>query len=85
MLLMQGVLIGMNTKHSPTRKHLAFFSVNLILSTALGHGLSNWLYYTYVSSDGMTKAVGALGLQIGVVLAAIASVCALVTHNRWRK
>ncbi len=83
-LILQGGLISLDERRCPTRKLLAFFCGNLLVSTALAHVLSTWLYYTRVSSDFMSKAVGSVGLHLGILVVLVLSAVALGMYGRKR-
>lgn len=83
-LLIQVGTIWLNDKVSGSRWTLAFLCANLLAATAVAHKLSSALYCSRVSSDGLSYAIGELGLIGGVVLVAVMSVFAIATRA-WRK
>ena len=72
-LLIQVGTIWLNDKVSGSRWTLAFLCANLIAATGVAHWLSNTLYCSRVSADGLSFAIGELGLYAGVALTAVMS------------
>ena len=48
--------------------YFALLGLDLALAVAVGSALNTWLYYRFVSSDGMTPVVGMLMAFLGVGL-----------------
>lgn len=84
-LLIQVGLITLNNHVTKSRWTLAFLCANLLAATAIAHMLSSALYCSRVSSDGMSFAIGELGMIGGVVLVAIMSVFAIAARGWHRK
>ncbi len=82
LILLQIGLITQDKRRCPARKHLAFVCGNLLLSTIVANDLSNWLYYTRVSSDNMTRWLGQTGPFVGAVFVLILSAVALANHSK---
>ena len=83
-LLIQVGTIWLNDKVSGSRWTLAFLCANLIAATGVAHWLSNTLYCSRVSADGLSFAIGELGLYAGVALTAVMSVFAVAARG-WRR
>jgi hypothetical protein len=83
-LLIQVGTIWLNDKVSGSRWTLALLCVNLIAATGVAHWLSNTLYCSWVSADGLSFAIGELGLYAGVALTAVMSVFAVAARGRRR-
>lgn len=83
-LLIQVGTIWLNDKASGSRWTLALLCANLIAATGVAHWLSNTLYCSRVSADGLSFAIGELGLYAGVALTAVMSVFAIAARG-WRK
>ena len=84
-LLIQVGTIWLNDKVSGSRWSLALLCANLIAATGVAHWLSNTLYCSRVSADGLSFAIGELGLYAGVVIVAVMSVFALAARGWTRK
>lgn len=84
-LLIQAGTIVLNDKVSGGRWTLALLCANLIAATGVAHWLSNTLYCSRVSADGLSFAIGELGLYAGVVIVAVMSVFALAARGWTRK
>ena len=84
-LLIQAGTIVLNDKVSGSRWTLALLCANLIAATGVAHWLSNTLYCSRVSADGLSFAIGELGLIGGVVIVAVMSVFALAARGWTRK
>ncbi len=84
-LLIQAGTIWLNDKVSGSRRTLAFLCANLLAATAVAHKLSSALYCSRVSADGLSVAIGALGMIGGVVIVAVMSVCAIAIRGWHRK
>ena len=81
------ILVGtiwLNDKASGSRWTLAFLCANLIAATGVAHWLSSTLYCSRVSADGLSFAIGELGLYAGVALTAVMSVFAVAARGRRR-
>ncbi len=78
-------LISLDERRCPARKHLIFSCGNLLLSTIAANDLSNWLYYTRVSSDDMSRWLGQAGTFVGVIFVLILSAVALEKHGKSHK
>ena len=83
-LLIQVGTIWLNDKASGSRWTLAFLCANLIAATGIAHWLSNTLYCSRVSADGLSFAIGELGLYAGVALTAVMSAVAVAARGRHR-
>ena len=55
-------------KHVQRPLYFALLGLDLALAVAVGSALNTWLYYRFVSSDGMTPVVGMLMAFLGVGL-----------------
>ena len=84
-LLIQAGTIVLNDKVSGSRWTLALLCANLIAATGVAHWLSNTLYCSRVSADGLSFAIGELGLYAGTVIVAVMSVFALAARGWTRK
>lgn len=83
-LLIQAGTIWLNDKVSGSRWTLALLCANLIAATGVAHWLSSTLYCSRVSSDGLSYAIGELGMIGGVVLVAVMSAFAIAARG-WRR
>ena len=83
-LLIQVGTIWLNDKASGSRWTLAFLCANLIAATGIAHKLSSVLYCSRVSSDGLSYAIGELGLIGGVIIVVVMSVFAIVAKG-WKQ
>ena len=72
-LLIQVGTICLNDKASASVWSLAILCVNLMAATGIAHWLSNTLYCSRVSLDGLSHAIGGLALIAGVTLAGVMS------------
>ena len=84
-LLIQAGTIILNDRVTQSRWTLALLCVNLTAATGIAHKLSNMLYCSRVSSDGLSYAIGGLGMIGGVALVVILSVFAIAAKGRARK
>ena len=84
-LLIQVGTIWLNDKASGSRWTLALLCGNLTAATAISHKLSSALYCSRVSADGLSYAIGGLGMIGGVVLVAVMSFFAVAARGRHRK
>lgn len=84
-LLIQVGTIWLNDRVSGSRWTLALLCVNLTAATGIAHKLSSALYCSRVSSDGLSYAIGELGMIGGVLLAAVMSVFAIAARGWHRK
>ena len=84
-LLIQAGTIVLNYYVTQSRRTLALLCVNLTAATGIAHKLSNMLYCSRVSSDGLSYAIGELGMIAGVVIVAVMSVFALAARGWTRK
>lgn len=83
-LLIQAGTIWLNDKVSGSRWTLALLCANLIAATGVAHWLSSTLYCSRVSADGLSYAIGELGMIGGVVLVAVMSAFAIAARG-WRR
>lgn len=83
-LLIQVGTIWLNDRASGSRWSLALLCANLIAATGVAHWLSSTLYCSRVSSDGLSRAIGGLGMIGGVTLAAVLSVF-VVAARGWHR
>lgn len=83
-LLIQVGTIWLNDKVSGSRWTLAFLCANLLAATAIAHKLSSALYCSRVSSDGLSYAIGELGMIGGVVIVVVMSVFAIAAKG-WKR
>lgn len=83
-VLVQGGLISLNS-HSVTRRSaFVSLSANLALSTLLAHALDTYLYFTQVSSDGLTKSIGLLGMIAGgIIVVAVSGITLVLNWKKW--
>ena len=72
-------------KVSGSRWTLALLCGNLTAATAIAHKLSSALYCSRVSADGLSYAIGGLGMIGGVVLVAVMSVFVIAARGWHRK
>ena len=83
-LLIQVGTIWLNDKASDSRWSLALLCANLIAATGVAHWLSSILYCSWVSTDGLSRAIGGLGLIGGVTLVGVMSAFAVAARG-WRR
>ena len=83
-LLIQVGTIWLNDKVSGSRWTMALLCMNLTAATGVAHWLSSTLYCSRVSPDGLSRAIGGLGMIGGVVLVAVMSVFAVAARG-WRR
>ena len=67
-----------NYKAADSKFTLAFFQVNLLISTMIANTLLTHLYYSKISSDSETLAVGNLVLVLGAVFVLILSLISIL-------
>lgn len=84
-LLIQVGTIILNDKMTKSRWPLAFLCVNLTAATGAAHKLSSALYCSRISSDGLSYAIGELGMICGVVLVVVMSVFVIVVKGKERR
>ncbi len=84
-LLIQVGTIILNNKVTKGRWSLALLCANLTAATGIAHKLSSTLYCSQVSSDGLSYAIGRLGMICGVVLVGVLSVFAVAAKGWARK
>ncbi len=84
-LLIQAGTIILNNRVTQSRWTLALLCANLTAATGIAHKLSNMLYCSRVSSDGLSYAIGGLGMIGGVALVVILSVFAIAAKGWARK
>ena len=83
-LLIQVGTIWLNDRASGSRWSLALLCANLSAATGVAHWLSSTLYCNRVSTDGLSRAIGGLGIIGGVTLAAVLSVF-VVAARGWHR
>ena len=59
-------LFALYHKHVQRPLNFALLGLDLALAVAVGSALNTWLYYRFVSSDGMTPVVGMLMAFLGL-------------------
>lgn len=84
-IMLQIVLTILNYKTANGSKSLAVLCANHLLSTIIANKLSTNLYYNNISSDGLTLAVGDLGLIVGSVFVFILSLISIFLKKRKSK
>ncbi len=67
-----------NYKAADSKFTLAFFQVNLLISTMIANALMAHLYYSKISSDSETLAVGNFVLVLGAVFVLILSLISIL-------
>lgn len=81
-IVLQVLLVILNFIIANKRSMLIFFNINLLISTVIANKLSVYLYYTNISSDGMTLTIGDLGLIVGVVFVLIISLVSVLLKKK---
>ncbi len=82
LLLLQAGLFALNFYIAQSKISFAFLCFNLLLSTAIAHYASTYLYYNFVSADPMTPAIGRLGLFLGVAIVFTVSVVLVILKKQ---
>ena len=72
-------------KHVQRPLYFALLGSNLTLAVAVGSALNTWLYYRFVSSDGMTPVVGMLMAFLGVGLTLLVTLILTIVKAIVRK
>lgn len=85
LLLIQSGISQLNARAAGSGWSVVFLTLNHVISTAAAHKLSNLLYYTHVSSDYMTLAVGNLGMVGGMVLVVVMAIVIGIQQRAGRK
>lgn len=83
-MLIQVGTITLNNHVTKSRWTLAFLCANLLAATVIAHKLATQLYCSLVSSDGLSYAIGELGMIGGAAIVLVMSAFAIAARS-WRR